>query len=340
MAAVPETALPTEACLTDDKKSELLAQVKQLSVDTLSIDSSFDSISRLLNNLAEAHIPKELVKDVERLTHIWHDLQTTYSTLLWKSRDVAGDARVAATDFAKIIIDEVLLNTNIQMTEIQEAIRDSKQKAERDKIKARDMVDGFKNLAKRIEFFCKDWEETVEHNHLYRFSLRYKYHEEEIKALSSSIRAMKIKIVSMSVAVGLIAAAAGILALIFAIDGNSEALGMAGILAVPAEVSFKGIRSRCAIKKAQVEKLDKLKAERDENQTGMQDIKNIATKLGAIVSVWGCISADLSEVEKLVATALQTEDKAVRSFRLSFSPSSMLISMRSIGVQLSSSDSS
>lgn len=76
MAAVPETALPTEACLTDDKKSELLAQVKQLSVDTLSIDSSFDSISRLLNNLAEAHIPKELVKDVERLTHIWHDLQT------------------------------------------------------------------------------------------------------------------------------------------------------------------------------------------------------------------------------------------------------------------------
>lgn len=33
----------------------------------------------------------------------------------------------------------------------------------------------------------------------------------------------------MSVAVGLIAAAAGILALIFAIDGNSEALGMAGV---------------------------------------------------------------------------------------------------------------
>ena len=67
-----------------------------------------------------------------------------YSDLLWKSRDVAGDARVSAdgmpswvyvylyelnrsVDFSSIFITEVLINEKVSLKEKQDAIQDYKE---------------------------------------------------------------------------------------------------------------------------------------------------------------------------------------------------------------------
>ena len=42
--------------------------------------------------------------------------------------------------------------------------------------------------------------------------------------------------------------------------------------------------------KAKVDKLEKLKSERDADDAGLKDIKNIVSKLNGIASVWSCVS--------------------------------------------------
>ena len=42
--------------------------------------------------------------------------------------------------------------------------------------------------------------------------------------------------------------------------------------------------------KAKVEKIEKLKGERDADDAGLKDIKNIVSKLNGIASVWSCVS--------------------------------------------------
>lgn len=45
---------------------------------------------------------------------------------------------------------------------------------------------------------------------------------------------------------------------------------------------------------AKVEKLEKLKVERDADEGGLKDIKNIVSKLNGIASVWGCVRIAIS----------------------------------------------
>ncbi|KAK7683299.1 hypothetical protein QCA50_013561 [Cerrena zonata] len=319
----PQTTAPTDTCLTPEKKTELLAQVKKLSEDTLSIDASFDDISRRLANLREANIPDKFVTDIQRLSTAWEGLHSTYSDLLWQSRDVAGDARVSADDFSQIFISEVLMNSQVSLIEKQAAIQEYRETTEKDKKKAMDMVDGFKRLGNRVDVFCKDWEDIIQHNHLHRFFWRHRHCEEQIAELTTTVRSMKVKIVAMSLAVGVVAVAAGVLALFFVIDGNAEALGTAGVgtiiltrsplsvinsilpqlLAIPADLMFKGLRTQIADRKSKVEKIEKLKVERDSDEGGLRDIKNIVSKLNGIASVWSCITADLKEIEGQIRNA-------------------------------------
>ena len=42
--------------------------------------------------------------------------------------------------------------------------------------------------------------------------------------------------------------------------------------------------------KAKVEKIEKLKNERDADDAGLKDIRNIVSKLNGIASVWSCVS--------------------------------------------------
>ena len=39
-----------------------------------------------------------------------------------------------------------------------------------------------------------------------------------------------------------------------------------------------------------MEKIEKLKGERDADDAGLKDIKNIVSKLNGIASVWSCVS--------------------------------------------------
>lgn len=50
------------------------------------------------------------------------------------------------------------------------------------------MVEGFKRLGKRVDIFCKDWEDIIEHHHLYRFFWRHRHCEEKIAELTSTVR--------------------------------------------------------------------------------------------------------------------------------------------------------
>ena len=66
----------TDPCLTPEKKTELLTQVRKLSGDTLTIDASFNDISRRLANLREANIPEKFTKDVQRLDSTCKELHS------------------------------------------------------------------------------------------------------------------------------------------------------------------------------------------------------------------------------------------------------------------------
>ena len=74
---------PTDSCLTLEKKTELLAQVRKLSEDTLSIDASFNDVSRRLANLREANIPEKFNKDVQRLDSTWEELHSVRNAFLY-----------------------------------------------------------------------------------------------------------------------------------------------------------------------------------------------------------------------------------------------------------------
>ena len=62
------------------------------------------------------------------------------------------------------------------------------QTTEKDKQKAKDMVDGFKQLGHRVDSFCTDWEEVIQRNRLHRFFWRYRHCEEQIEELTSTVR--------------------------------------------------------------------------------------------------------------------------------------------------------
>lgn len=82
IASEPAMTASTGSCLTPEKKTELLAQVKQLSEDTLSIDVSFYEISRRLANLQEANIPEKFVRDIQRLGTTWDGLHSVWNIFL------------------------------------------------------------------------------------------------------------------------------------------------------------------------------------------------------------------------------------------------------------------
>ncbi|CAL1715669.1 unnamed protein product [Somion occarium] len=276
--------------MTDAKKDAILNQIHQLTSDTQSIDASFAKVSQLLVTLLDSSLPTELRDGVQDLSCRWNRHRQAYRALMWQSRDVAADARVSADDFAKVFISNVLLQPNISINEMQEAIRHYRTISEQDKQKARDLVDGFNELGRDVIAFSDNWERVVLKNRLHRFSLRSKEYEERLSDLRSTLHRVKVKVVSMSVVLGLLvtAASAGALAVIYAMHGN-PGISVFGMAALPIRFTMKNLRQALSERKALREQIRQLEMERDESENGMKDITNIASKLGAIASIWGCV---------------------------------------------------
>ncbi|KAK7683323.1 hypothetical protein QCA50_013585 [Cerrena zonata] len=295
------------AHLTDEKKQTLIDQVRQLSSDTHSIDVSFSNISIRLQQLAQSKLPPDAHIAITQLSDQWKRHYERYNQLIWKSRDMAGDARVIAQDFANVLIDTILLQPSVSLQEKKEAIGDYVKFLAKDKESTRDLVNGFNLLAVDVTTFCEEWEDVIVRHRLLRFSFRSKEHEEKISTLNRSLKKAKIKVVSMSIILGFLVAAAGAgaVAVLCAMHGT-PGISVGTLAGIPVRFVLKHLKTALSEKKDLAQQLRDMTSDREDSEKDLADIRNIASKLGGIASIWGCIQADLKFIEGLVERALNT----------------------------------
>ncbi|CAL1715507.1 unnamed protein product [Somion occarium] len=300
--------IPAEYELGINRESEekLRREVRQLTADTLSIDSSFESISCLLREVGNCKGNLQLSANAQRLGSTWIELRKKYTTLLWQSREVAGYASAAAEDFADVFIDTVLLDRDIGFTQMKEEISKCKETAYRHNARAKSIVDGFERLKIEVEHFYADWLNCTQ-----KCRPSDKRSKEHIAKTEAALYRLKFKIVSIYVAVGLLFAAAGAVTVVLAIHGVAgvDILGVVTSDALKSRIISvrEALRDKHSSLKQRIRDIN-TEQDNDSRKT-MSDFQNIATKLGAIASIWSNIVGDLSEVESMIDLLLCTSEQ-------------------------------
>ncbi|KAK7683322.1 hypothetical protein QCA50_013584 [Cerrena zonata] len=289
------------------KKEDLLIQVRQLTKDTLDIDESYESVRRLLFRVSQERI--NFADEVRTLISEWEDLHKTYTRLLWNSRDLAGDVCAIAHDFSEVLLAEVLLHPNTSISLVKSMILEYNQKATTHKRRAQDMVDGFKRLANRVTDFGDRWERTAKDHRIFLFFHQFRHYAEDINNIHAGLRKMKMTVVVMSLIVGALSVANGVLDIFRAMDSNSFS-SVAALLESSRETLVAEQGRKIELQRT----ISGLEKERDEESMGLSKVKNIATKLSAMTSIWGTLQADLKDIEaRLRYVETTSEDQNAHS---------------------------
>lgn len=146
---------------TMDLKDAILT----LTDSALSTDDAFFRIQKTLEDV-KTHgdeATPDLKKDAEGLLHTWTGHRKTFVKLLWRSREVAGEAESTAKDYAGSIMKflqmpEEKVTPTVKANYIDKYVT----RLTGQESRARDLTDGFSELFKNVGYFKTNWEDVVE----------------------------------------------------------------------------------------------------------------------------------------------------------------------------------
>ncbi|KAK7683301.1 hypothetical protein QCA50_013563 [Cerrena zonata] len=303
----------TKVCAELDRKRDAMKEeVRQLAAHALSIEQSFDNILHNLKNAkATEKMSEELVEDTNKLIDRWKELQEAFREQVWKSKDFAGKARIAAEDFANVFIEKVLKDPSLNIPGMKTAIHEYAENLNDDTKHAQDLVDGFRDLAKDVNAFRSTWEQVI------------KRHKLDLNTTPSriSIRILlsyQMAIDTISTAVGIFSLASNALSVISTICPSGWHKS-ATTIPTPA---VHGPLKKASIKQGEKErKLEKLKQSRERKIAELRSLEAldaclsesketfevITTRLGKFAAVWGSIQGDLRATEEYLHKAEGTD---------------------------------
>ncbi|KAH8099328.1 hypothetical protein BXZ70DRAFT_292725 [Cristinia sonorae] len=148
------------AHLSNHKTTEAIHdEIERLTNQALSINDTFDNLSRLLKSVADESKP-DMKKDVEALEQRWKDHAHNYTTFLWNSRNVAGKAEATASDFATDFA-EFLKDPEVTKEEKRTEMDNYLQKLDKDAASAKEASQSLADLRDGVKKFYRDWKALI-----------------------------------------------------------------------------------------------------------------------------------------------------------------------------------
>ncbi|KAH8105133.1 hypothetical protein BXZ70DRAFT_1004664 [Cristinia sonorae] len=305
----------------------LIDEITELAGATFDVDDSFNRIMRLFEKVETGGASPELIKDVNYLMRTWDGHHTTFTSLVWRSREVAGKAMAAADDFRKDFVG-FLADDSVSVAEKKKEIENYMQKLARDAEASKDMSQGFTDLQKSVEAFQTEWRRIIDKYDLDAMNARITELDGIIKNLEHTLADLNKKIKELTVAIKAMSAVSGILGFfsficpVFIIAGlfSVASVAVAAALKAKAEDEKHKVtgdiarnKQERAMLQATLKAVAQLKAGLDGSQV---DFVTISTKLGMFAHVWAVIRADLQAIKEKLDYANGTESKALFKARL------------------------
>ncbi|KAK7689844.1 hypothetical protein QCA50_006483 [Cerrena zonata] len=280
----------------------LIEQVQRLRSDIGSIYASFENVSRNLA-IVSTTLSANFADDVTRLQASWNSIRQSFRKIIWDSKDLAGSARVAVNDF-NLFMETVLHDHTIPLVQKRQEIAAYRNSISNHKDASRDTTDRLQNLCLQLDIFGQEWQKLMNRHKLYHIFARFRKHAEMLSEVDAQLGQLKFKIIILHVVFAALTAAGTALTIVSLVHGHFDPT-MIQIL--PISKAWKKARKAVfewAEKKKRREVLER-ELEDIKNNVGLEDIRNIAIKLGAMGTIWTSIVADLGQMENIIDLVIQ-----------------------------------
>jgi len=335
-AFTPNTNLRATQGLTDvsrDLPTEeaLCLEIEKLCTAALTIDEAFYDIgSRLSDALKVQNKRVDLYDTCHTLEIQWNEHHLTYQSLLWRSREFAGEAQGAVDDFRELVLPS-LRDRDRTRSEKQEIIREQIKVLQDTSQPSQNLCQEFLDFGRALDTYIAKLSLVVE-------GLRIGEQSQRVGGLEDSLRSARIAMEVVSQEVKELGwkfaadvAVAGIaLLLAFVVPGLwVELAGVAAIGIDYMDVKHSGLQFLEARRRRDlaVAEYEAIKAEYDleraclsqmmKLESTLRDsrplVQEVTTKLGVFASVWAAITAD---IRKLKNSLHRAEDPTSQLFIL------------------------
>ncbi|CAL1715655.1 unnamed protein product [Somion occarium] len=285
-------------------QQNVIEQIRSLKFDHRIIHDDFICVQRSLEGVSTC-VRWSKLKRCQQMIIAWKGLHQDYISLVWKSKDVAGMARSTAIDFVDVVIPTILQNAELSIEQKMDTMHDYMKHLENDGKESKSLTDGFLKLKRDVDVFCNQWNDLIKEHRLLRLVTQSKKCEQRLVELDAQLKPLQFKIAALKIAVQVVTATRTLISLM---DGSAMGRTAGGDVAPTrlkqalseADLEIQNLRQKNARHLQDVQELD--------TQSTEHKIRDIAAKLGVIVSVWAAIVADLTLVSGLLEHAVRSPE--------------------------------
>ncbi|KAK7690999.1 hypothetical protein QCA50_006102 [Cerrena zonata] len=284
-------------------------EMEELSKWGISIEDSFATTLAQLKETAPKGDPHSFPDDLGELGEHWRVLGEMFTDLLWKSRDIAGEASVISKDYAKVFIETMLTTQNRGIPEIKSAISNYIQTLEQKKSRVQSAIDSFGDLAQRITVFKRELMVFAETRGVPLNPSPLQDLDREISTIVANLEKYQQEARSTSTATGIFPLASGAFSIIL----DTFPKGSNGAIAKTSVDSLSRPLKTITNKQIDgIKKLENLKEQRQRIFDGLQGIQMLHVfleeytesmtafedRIRKIYSIWNIIQVDLRAVNE------------------------------------------
>ncbi|KAF8129324.1 hypothetical protein EV363DRAFT_1584725 [Boletus edulis] len=140
----------------------LRAEIERLCTATLIIDRAFYDIGRRLSGVSkEQNKNVDLYDTCQTLETQWRGHHTTYKTLLWRSREFAGEAQAVVDEFRELVLPS-LRDQNRTLPEKREIIRGQLEVLQRIPQPSQNLCQEFLDFGRALDTYIAEFSSAVE----------------------------------------------------------------------------------------------------------------------------------------------------------------------------------
>ncbi|KAK7676726.1 hypothetical protein QCA50_020302 [Cerrena zonata] len=292
-------------------RDETIAEAQRLSTYVSYVDTMFETILWKIEQDNSTTVSTSFADDVKVLTSQWKSLRETFRSLMWSSRDVAGQVEFGMQDLSSVLTQEILLDTTIPVEDLKVAIQDYSKGLESNKTKGQELVDKSKDFSRQMMSFKTEWARVVK-NHAIDFSTP------GLRKLTLDIASLTVKLDEHRRQISLLLSPRDMFTF------SSHALNVVCHFCPTAWMSLPTItfdhtarddlfKQLCNSQSEIRGKLEKARQERDAIISHLEGFHALDAFLTAYSDVFGVIQANM-ETTASVWTAVQADLKAMNNF--------------------------
>ncbi|KAF9229015.1 hypothetical protein BS17DRAFT_217452 [Gyrodon lividus] len=321
LQALTDTArdLPAEKALCDE--------IETLCRATLAIDQAFYEIGQRLSQATNEQQKRvELYETCRDLETRWNQHHETYKQLLWRSRQVAGEAQCAVDDFCEVFLP-CLCDPDVTLAERRQLVRDQIEELEDRSNTSQGLTQEFLNFGRTLDTYIADFDRAVEGLGRGEQTERVRVLKERLRpakaamdAVSEEVKELGWKFAGDVVMTG-IAVLLSIVAptwweklsgtVVIGIDAfNAKNSGIRFLEALRRRElvvkEYKAIKNEYDLEQACLSQMVKLESTLHDSRPVVHDV---TTKLGAFANVWAAISADIRTIKNALSYAENPSSK-------------------------------